>query len=185
MVRKPIAGWKRAVLNVFIGLHVFALFFWGLPDGPFRNRMIKPVEKYFVFSGLWHTWTMFAPMPLIVHFDVRGEVKYRDGSVAEWIAPRMEDLSIWDRVRKERFRKWREKVRTNDYRAVWPETARFIAREMNRRPDNPPVQVKLIRKWVDLPKPNPRSDFQTMPEGYNPTNSYAYYTAAIRPEDLK
>src|SRR4051794_29910788 len=136
MVRKPIPGWKRAALNIFIALHLFALIFWGLPESPFRNRMIQPFTPYYLQTGLWHTWNMFAPMPLVVHFDVRGQVKYLDGSTAEWIAPRVEDYPVLQRTTKERYRKWREKIRTDDYRIVWPEAARFIAREMNHNPAN-------------------------------------------------
>ena len=45
MVRKAITGWKRGALNIFISLHLAALLFWGLPDGPFRNHMAHPFER--------------------------------------------------------------------------------------------------------------------------------------------
>jgi hypothetical protein len=182
---KPLSTWKRTALNVFIAFHVFALFFWGLPESLFRTRMIRPFESYYFFAGLWHNWNMFAPMPLIVNFDVRAQVKYRDGSSAEWIAPRMQELPMWERASKERYRKWREKIRTDDFKGIWPETARFVARQMNRRPDNPPVQVKLTRYWINIPKPKFQTDFQPIPASYNPTNSYTYFTLPIQPEDLK
>src|ERR1051326_2116413 len=100
--RKPIAGWKRAALNVFIAFHVIALFFWGLPESPFRSRMAKPFQPYVVYMGLWHIWGMFAPNPLDINFDVRAQVIYRDGSTAEWHVPRPEEFSVWERAPKER-----------------------------------------------------------------------------------
>lgn len=184
MARKPITGWKRGLLNVFIAFHIFILFFWGLPDSPFRNRMIRPIEKYVVYTGLWHIWGMFAPMPLTTHFDVRAQVKYQDGSTAEWIAPRMEELSVWERVPKERFRKWRERIRSDDYAQIWDVTAQYIARVMNKNPKNPPVEVQLTRYWVEIPPPIRGQDYQPMPKGFNPVNKFIYATVQISPGDL-
>lgn len=185
MDRKPIAGWKRCFLNIFIALHVAIILFWGLPDSGFRNRMARPFEKYVSYMGLWHMWGMFAPMPLVVHFDLRAKVKYRDGSVVEWVAPRPEDSPVLGRVYKERYRKWREKVRTDEYKMVWADAGRFIARQNFKDPANPPVEVKLTRYWVRIPPPNLRRDYQPMPTGFNPTNSFTFATVAIKPEDLQ
>ena len=51
-----------------------------VPSVTQRNRMAHPFEKYVVYTGLWHIWGMFAPAPLNIHYDIRAEVKYRDGS---------------------------------------------------------------------------------------------------------
>src|SRR5215212_6279761 len=109
MAQKILTGWKRGILNILITLHVLGLFLWGLPDGKFRSYTAWPFERYIVYMGLWHIWGMFAPAPLNINFDVRAEVRYQDGSKAEWVAPRMEELSIWQRAPKERYRKWRER----------------------------------------------------------------------------
>jgi hypothetical protein len=185
MVRKPLTGWKRAALNCFISLHFAALFFWGLPDGPFRNHMARPFEKYVVYMGLWHIWGMFAPAPLNINFDVRATVKYQDGSTAEWIAPRMEELPIWQRASKERFRKWRERIRSEEYSMIWNDTARWIARQMNTKPNNLPVQVTMTRWWVDIPPPILNRDYQPPVKRANWVNSFTYSVCAITPKDLQ
>ena len=149
MVKKPLSGWKRTVLNVFIALHVYALFLWGLPDGPFRNYLARPFERYVLYTGLWHIWGMFAPKPLDVNFDIRATVKYADGSTAEWICPRIEEMSQWQRMCKERYRKWRERIRADEFRNIWDDSAHWIARQMNTKPENPPVEAK------GLPSPMP------------------------------
>src|SRR5438874_1355626 len=164
MVVKPLTGWKRGALNVFIAAHLVMLFIWGLPDNAFRRYMAHPYEKYILFTGLSHVWGMFAPKPLDINFDVRATVKYKDGSSAEWIAPRMEELSVAQRFTKERFRKWRERIRADDHRMVWDDTSRWIARQMNHDPQNPPVQVQLTRWWVDIPPPDLKQDYQPQPK---------------------
>jgi hypothetical protein len=179
MVVKPITGWRRLGLNVFITLSVAFLFFWGLPG----TAMIKPLIPAVNYLGLWHSWSMFAPTPLKIHFDVRAQVKYQDGTEAEWIAPRMQELSLWERANKERYRKWRERIRLDEYKTVSKETANFIARQMYKNPGNPPVVVKLTRYWVDLPPPV-KGDYQPMPKSYTTKNSFTYATIPISVKDL-
>ncbi len=185
MAWKPLTRWKRLALNVFIGVHVYLMFFWGLPNGPLRNRLVRPLEKYGIYTGLWHTWGMFAPFPLTIHFDIRAEVKYEDGTTAEWIAPRMEELSIWERAPKERFRKWRERIRTDDNMVIWDDTARFVARQLNNNPTNLPVEVKLTRHWIETPPPNLKQDYQPMPKSFATIHSYTYAVVPISPKDLR
>ena len=185
MVVKPLTGWKRVALNIFIAVHVAMLFIWGLPAGALRTTLAQPTEKYMMFSGLWHIWGMFAPKPLDLNFDVRAMVKYQDGSTAEWIAPRMEELSIAQRFSKERFRKWRERIRSEDHRMVWDDTSRWIARQMNRNPKNPPVEVQLTRWWVEIPPPDLTRDYQPQPKKVVWNKSFTYSKTAITPKDLQ
>lgn len=185
MSHKPITGWKRAALNVFIAVHVTFLVVWGLPSSLFRTRLCEPITSYMIYLGLWHSWSMFAPTPLATHFDVRAQVAYQDGSTNEWIAPRMEELPLWERVPKERYRKWRERIRIDEYMSIWDDTARFVARRMNTNPTNPPVEVKLTRYWVDIPPPNKTNDFQPMPRSFKTEKEYTYAVCPILPKDLK
>jgi hypothetical protein len=185
MVRKPITGWKRAALNIFISLHFAALFFWGLPDSPLRNHMARPFERYVVYMGLWHIWGMFAPAPLNLNVDVRATVKYKDGSTNVWIAPRMEELPIWQRASKERYRKWRERIRSEEYTVIWDDTSRWIARQMNNQPNNPPVEVRLTRWWTEIPRPNMKRDYQPRAMKVDFINSLTYSVCPITPKDLQ
>jgi hypothetical protein len=173
------------MLNLFILFHLVALFSWGMPESAFRNRMAKPFEKYMLYSGLWHIWGMFAPVPLRFHFDVRAEIRFRDGSIKEWIAPRMEELPVWERAPKERYRKWRERIRSEEFAVIWGDTARYIARQMDSNPGNPPVEVKMTRYWMELPRPDMKRDYQPLTARFDPTNSFTYTTIPILPEDLK
>jgi hypothetical protein len=185
MVKKPLSGWKLTALNLFIAMNLWALFFWGLPDGPFRNHMARPFERYVVYTGLWHIWGMFAPKPLDVNFDVRATVKYADGSTAEWICPRVEEMSQWQRMCKERYRKWRERIRSDEYRNIWDDSAHWIARQMNTKPQNPPVQVQLTRWWIETPPPNLKQDYQPLPQRVAWNKSLVYATYPITAKDLQ
>jgi hypothetical protein len=185
MVRKPLTGWKLIAMNVFIVFHLCAVFLWGLPDGAFRKKLTTPFAKYVRAVGLWHIWGMFAPGPLASIVDVRATVKYKDGSTAEWICPRMEELPVWQRTSKERYRKWRERIKAQEYMMIWDDAARWIARQKNTKPNNPPVEVKMTRWWTDIPPPNRKRDYQPRAMKVEYKNSFTYSTSPISPKDLQ
>jgi hypothetical protein len=185
MVRKPITGWKLVALNIFIALHLAGLFFWGLPDSPLRNHMARPFERYLVYMGLWHIWGMFAPAPLNVNYDVRATVKHKDGTTSMWNIPRMEKLPIWQRASKERYRKWSERIRADEYAMIWDDTARWIARQNNTNPTNPPVEVKMTRWWTEVPPIVRKRDYQPRAMTVEYTKSHTYAVCPITPKDLQ
>ena len=155
-----------------------------MPGSRFRTLMTRPLEPYVIWTGLWHSWDMFAPDPLSLNFNVFAEVGFRDGSLKVWELPRMEKFGLWEKFQKERHRKWRERVRLDAYQVIWADTCRWIARQHNN-PSNPPVSVSLTRQWSPIPKPIPGQDYQPIPDGYALTNQYLFYYHEVEPRDLK
>ncbi len=143
---------QRAFLNVFILFHLYIMAVWGLPGSNFRFQLTRPVNAYVIWSGLWHSWDMFSPDPLSMNFDIEAQITYQNGMARTWVFPQMGKLSYAQRFQKERYRKWRERVRMDIYSGVWDDTARYIAR-LNDTPTNHPVQVALIRRWEPIPPP--------------------------------
>ena len=172
----------RAFINAFIILHIFIMAVWGLPGSKFRNTLVRPIEDYVIWPGIWHSWAMFSPDPLSINFNVEAEITFEDGTSTTWVFPRMEELGIWERFRKERFRKWRERVRQDSYRVLWEDTSRYIAR-LHNNPTNPPVGVVLVREWAQIPPPV-KGDFQPIPEKYALTNQYRFSYYTVKKEDL-
>lgn len=194
-IPQPNASWKRAFINAFIIVHLYIIAVWGLPGSRFRSALTEPVEDYVIEMGLWHSWAMFAPDPLSVNFTVEAEVTFADGTSTLWEFPRMEKLGLWEKYHKERFRKWRERVRQDAHNNIWNDTTRFIARKFNN-PTNPPTRVVLIRRWAPIPPPdmliNPNDpgkpkikDFQPMPDEYTFVHQYRFKHYEVRPEDLQ
>jgi hypothetical protein len=184
------APWMRAFINAFIILHLYIIIFWGMPGSNFRNTMARIVEPYVVKLGLWHSWDMFSPNPLAVNFNLEARITFADGSTRLWEFPRMEKLGLWERYQKERFRKWRERVRQDAYRVVWNDTARYIAR-LHHNPTNPPIKVVLTRHWAPIPPPEPVAfgksklrDYQPIPKEYEMKFNYSFAFHDVKPEDL-
>jgi hypothetical protein len=184
------AKWVRVLLTAFILVQLYVIAFWGMPGSGFRYLMTRPIEKYVINSGLWHSWDMFSPDPLSINFSVDAEVIHKNGRSETWVFPRMEQLSMWDRFQKERYRKWRERVRQDAYGAIWDDTCRFIARKTNTEAGNPPIRVILTRRWSSIPPPRVSlgkrhpDDFQPIPSHYDMPFSYSFKTYAVQPSDL-
>ena len=154
----------------------------------FRSYMVEPVRDYVTQAGLWHSWDMFSPNPLSVNFNVEAHIDFGDGSKKVWTFPRMERLGMWERFQKERFRKWRERVRQDSYRNVWDDTCRFIAR-LHDSPTNRPVRVSLVRQWAAIPPPKIERgksllDYQPIPNDYELTLNFQFKQYIVQPEDL-
>lgn len=176
-------GLKKAFINAFILLHLLIIVIWGLPASSFRSTLARHVEKYVIWTGLWHSWDMFSPDPLSLNFNVTAEITYRDGSTKIWEFPRMEKMSIGEKFQKERFRKWRERTRIDSYRLVWDDTARYVARLNNTNPANPPVTVVLERHW-DIIAPPKKGDYQPLTHSFELKNHYKYEYYQVQEGDL-
>jgi hypothetical protein len=166
----------RSLVNAFIILNVVAIFFWAQPF-PYRVRsVIKEITAgYMHFCGVWQEWNMFAPQPRTLRIRMDATVTFRDGSTKTWIFPQMDQMTLWDRLRKERYRKWaHDSVRLDAESGLWAPTANYIARQFPD-PDNPPVAVQLHRYWADIPGPT-----ETVGEKTEPSfRSYTFYETKI------
>lgn len=175
----------------FIFVHLYIMAFWGLPASRFRNYMVRPVVDYVMSLGLWQSWDMFAPDPLSINYSLHAQVFFKDGSLKVWEFPRMEKLGLWDRYQKERYRKWRERVRQDIYSSIWDDTARYIAR-LHNNPTNPPTRVILVREWESIAPPQFKSgtfkmkDYQPMPKRFESLKySFRFKFYDVTPRDLR
>jgi hypothetical protein len=172
---------KRWFINLFIAFHLIIMVFWGMPGSGFRTKMVRWFEPYVIKSGLWHGWDMFSPNPLSMNFNVEAQIVRKDGSTNIWHFPRMEKLGYMSRYQKERYRKWRERVRTDAFSAVWDDTCRWIARQ-HWNATNPPAQISLIRHWGAVPPPATQQDYQIMPTEYDFPFNYKFKTFVVPPD---
>jgi hypothetical protein len=129
------------------------------------------------FAGLSQNWGMFSPNPPVANVRVEAEVVYRDGQRRVWKFPLPQDLSYTQRYFRERFRKWaNDNVRFDDKSALWPDTARYIARLNNDR-SNPPLFVRLIRYFAQIAPPGSNET--------SPPQRDVFFTYVVKPGDLE
>jgi hypothetical protein len=173
--------WKRAAISAFLLFHLAAIASWSLPFNSLLNDRFKiAVRPYFLWSGLFQDWSMFAPDPSKLNSYIEAEIWYRDGSREMWAFPRMNELGYVDRYFKERYRKFAtEYLRLDSNSALWPDAARYLART-HRNPTNPPTGVRLIRSWSEISPPGPGGEFR-----HTPWAHYPYFTYVVKPVDLE
>lgn len=108
-------------------------------------------------TGLWQgSWQLFAPDVDKQNARVEAEVLFSDGARARWRSPDWPRLSGWQRFVLFRHQEYYDNIRLERNRALWPTLARHIARTLAPPEGNTRVvQVKLLRRWANVPKLEP------------------------------
>lgn len=150
---------RKPLISVFIIIHFWMIISYMLPLNPVVGILQRPFNKYMWFIGLWQTFAVFAP-PRQNNVHLIALITYKDGTTRIYPLPRVDRIPLFDKLRKERFRKFL------DDNAAWPEfyrpflvkdIARFAARQCDlfkgneSAPANPPHSVSLIRFHSDVP----------------------------------
>lgn len=177
-----VSPWRRAkyiAINIFLAFHILAIACWCIPiDSPLIPLCRNLVRPYFLWSGLFQSWDMFAPIPKTANTYVEAVVIYRDGSRKTWTLPRMEQLGLTGKYFKERYRKFADNLQLDENEALLPDAARYIAR-LNSTPANPVKTVLLIQHFSFIV---PRADGSYIPE---PWEQHILLGYGVRAEDLR
>jgi len=170
---------KYIAINVFILFHILVIVCWSVP---FKTSVLTAcrhlVRPYVLWAGLFQSWDMFAPVPKRANTYIEATLVYRDGSTKVWTFPRMEQMGLWERIYKERYRKFAENLQADELDELLPDAARHIAR-LNSTPANPVKTVILVQKASFIV---PRPDGAYVPE---PWQSHVLLGYGVRPEDLQ
>jgi hypothetical protein len=166
-------------INVFLVFHIVAIACWCLPfDAPLFPLCRNLVRPYFLWSGLFQSWDMFAPTPPAANTYVEAVVVYGDGSRKTWALPRMEQLGLAQKYFKERYRKFAENLLQDENEPLLPDVARHIAR-LNSTPAKPAKLVLLIQKFSFMLR---GADGSYVP---GPWEQHILLGYGLQPEDLQ
>jgi len=143
---------RRPLILSFLAWHFSGVLLWLSPDGPLKQKLITPFIGYLNFLGMWQGWSVFEH-PRTYNEYLTALVKFKNGSEKIWEFPRMEKMSITEKMFKEGFRRWtNDCVSDTNMSYLWPDATRYIAR-LNNRTGNPPVSVSIIRHWIWIDPP--------------------------------
>jgi hypothetical protein len=172
-------NFKRFLINLFLGFHILAIACWCIPlNSSLLFSCRKLIHPYFVWTGLFQSWNTFAPTPWGANSYVEARLIYADGAEKTWSFPRMEQLSLTQRYRQERYRKFTEVLQDDAYDTLWPDAARRIAR-LNSTPSQSVKTVILMQQWSPIV---PAADGSYHPE---PQEQHILYGYGVKPEDLQ
>jgi hypothetical protein len=170
---------QRIAISIFLVFHILAITCWcfpiEIPGVLAARRLVRP---YFLWSGLFQSWDMFAPTPKSGNTYVEAQIHYKDGSEKVWTLPRMQSLGLTDKFIKERYRKFEDSLVEDANDAILPDAARHIARSQSA-PGNPVKLVVLIYNWSSF-APDSNGSFVSQPWDQHVLLGYG-----VRSEDLK
>jgi hypothetical protein len=179
LAASELSRWRVRAINAFLIFHLIAIACWCAPSHALPFELVRAVVgPYFRFAGLFQTWDMFSPSPKRRNSYLEAMVVFSDGYSEYWTFPRVERMGYGERYAKERYRKFEEKLVEDQYADLWPDAARYVAREFrggNRKPEI----VMLILNWSDLVQ-NPDGSFSDLP-----WQSDTFYHYRVEPEDLE
>jgi hypothetical protein len=136
-------------------------------DSAVSDRLGTSAGELLAVLGSEQAWGVFAPNPRDTSIALEGRVTFADGSTAVWTLPH--GPIVGGNLRFYRWRKWLERVRSDDQRELWEPTARWIASLYDDGPA-PVVEVELVRRFhkdlVEGPQP--------------PYEEFTYFTLDLR-----
>lgn len=146
-VRFEQSAWGRAVLTIGMLVVIGSVALWNLPPGRPRDEVRPVVGRVMLPLGLDQDWALFAPDPRGFSVGFSARVTLADGTERTWSPPT--DGVLLAPYRSYRWQKFDERVRADDFTALWEPTARWIARQV----DGEVRSVVLVRTFRDALRP--------------------------------
>ncbi|MBB5060168.1 hypothetical protein HDF16_004904 [Granulicella aggregans] len=136
---------RTKIIAAFITFHITVLLLFAIPIDIAPLRAARSlVAPYMRCIGMTETWDMFAPDPKSAEQFFQAIVVTKSGQYKLYSFPRMEQLPLTERYRKERYRKFGESLLCSDCSGLWPDVERAVAR-LYADPVDPPERVILIK----------------------------------------
>jgi hypothetical protein len=137
----------QIVIGVLIVAALLAQVATHLPGGSAVEGEVGSSARYAVrIAAIESQWGVFAPNPRSTSLRIEGRVTFEDGRTAVWHLP--EGARIGGNLRYYRWRKWLERVRSDDFRNLWEPTCQWIA-SLYDEFDSPVAKVQLVRLFHD------------------------------------
>jgi hypothetical protein len=133
-----------AAVNGFAAAYLFFAWSWDLPADLPLKRLMNRSRGFVRWTGLWHTWALFAPDPVREDRLVAADVYLETGEVLRWDQPRFDRLGLWAGLRAARERKFLAVLTEENtgFKFLRPAFADFLART-HTGPGRAPVRVVL------------------------------------------
>lgn len=146
---------RGPLISLLLLLYVTGMTIVAAPPSAFKSAFVQKFKPFFNYCGLLNHYQFFAPDPLDENIHLSTVVRFVDQSEANWDFPRFvagktKDL---EHQRGMPFFFWQYNMIVSPENAIlWPDACRYAARA-NKRPDNPPESVLLVRDSDKIPIP--------------------------------
>ncbi|HJR24781.1 MAG TPA: hypothetical protein VJ804_04865 [Acidimicrobiales bacterium] len=158
----------QVVIGALVVLVILAEIGIHLPPSAIEREVSPTANRVIRLLAAEQAWGVFAPDPRGTSLKLEGRVTFADGSTEVWHLP--EGAIVGENLRYYRWRKWLERVRSDQYTDIWDPTARWIASLYDDR-DSAVVRVELVRLFHENSIQGPQP----------PWEEFTYYTLELDP----
>jgi hypothetical protein len=140
------------VINVGIVLFLIFAWTWDLPEERASRRLISQVRPVILFSGLWHSWRLFAPNPESSNIKLRALVRLADDTIVVWDPVAQARNSGRLSFSLARERKWQHNLAIGKSAYLREPLCHYISRDFHAR-GYVPLQIALVNVSQSIPSP--------------------------------
>src|SRR5688500_15626169 len=151
----------RILVSVVVVVLVLAQVVAHIPedviDEALRDDLRSPALKIQRLATTEMQWGVVAAEPRRTSLRLEADVEFADGSHETWHVP--QGAVLGSNLRFYRWRKWLERVRSDDYGTLWRPTAEWIATLYDDRP-SAVTSVTLVRWFRDNQIRGPQEPYE-------------------------
>ncbi len=160
----------RLVISAAIVLVLLVQVATHLPPSALDRALAPTANRVIRMLGIEQAWGVFAPDPRATSLELEARVTFADGSTATWEVP--QGPVVGANLRYYRWRKWLERIRSDDFRGLWRPTAAWVASLYDDAP-SPVAQVQLVRRFHE----------NAIAGDQPPWQEHVFYTLDLAPAD--
>src|SRR5688500_16045008 len=99
-------GLARGIISGLLVLYLTVNIVWLWPAFPGKDQFLSPFVPVWNAFGLRQGWNLFGPKLRDINYHTTATITYKDGLTEIWEFPRMNKLSLWEKFKREKWRKW-------------------------------------------------------------------------------
>jgi len=146
-------------IDLLIVLYLILAFSWSLPNDFFAKRCIQKVKPVILWAGLWHSWSMFAPSPILVERRLSVLLTLNDGTTESHDLLKMHELGKWTAFSAVRERKFQTVLSQKSSKAQRAAICAHTAKKLASSPDKV-VKSQLVIKKRKIKSPTETEDHE-------------------------
>jgi hypothetical protein len=151
---------KTTIINLAIVFYLFFAWSWDLSADCIARKLIAPFKRIILFSGLWHTWKLFAPQPISVNLKLHAVIHMAGGDSVLW-SPMDEARGLGSRrFSIVRERKWQRNLLTGKNRSLKISLCQYLT-SCYKGLGQQPTQIVLIKSCRRIPPPGAAPEAET------------------------
>ena len=158
----------QLLISGAIALFLLATVGTHLPASAVAQSVGERANQVVHVFGMEQSWGVFAPDPRSTSLAMEARLTFADGSTKTWTPPSGD--KVVSNLRYYRWRKWVERVRSDDYSNTWDQTARWIAGLY--RSEGSVERVDLVRFFRENSLDDPQPAY----------SEYTFYTLTLGAE---